>query len=262
IDTLLASLLITGSISWLYYADRLLELPIGLVAITIATVMLPNLSRLHAAHSQAGFSRTLDWGLRVSLLFALPAAVALYLLAVPVIATIFYRGALTALDVRMTALAVQAFAVGMVAFTLVKVLAPAYFARQDMRTPLRIAVIAVSVNVVLNLALFQIMGHVGLALATTTAAVVQSWLLLRGILQGGHFRPDGAFYRYLGKLVAATAVMALPLIYVSPPAQAWLTMTSVTRTGWLAGVCCAGGALYFLVVWLLGVRPAHLRYHV
>ncbi len=262
VDTLLASLLVTGSISWLYYADRLLELPIGLVAVTIATVMLPNLSRLSATRSMEGFNRTIDWGLRVSLLFAVPAAVSLYLLATPVIATIFYRGALTAIDVHMTALAVQAFAVGMVAFTLVKVLAPAYFARQDTRTPFRFALVAVAVNIVLNLALFQVLGHVGLALATTTAAVVQSWLLMRGIIRGGQFVPDPAFYRYLAKVTLAAAAMALLLIYVCPPDQAWLIMPSLLRVMWLAGICGGGALLFFVVMFLLGMRPAHLRYHV
>jgi putative peptidoglycan lipid II flippase len=262
IDTLLASLLITGSISWLYYADRLLELPIGLVAVTIATVLLPNLSRLHARAAAEGFARTLDWGLRVSLLFAVPAAVALYVLAVPVIATIFYRGALTALDVNMTALAVQAFAVGMIGFTLVKVLAPAYFARQDTRTPVRFAVVAVLVNLLLNLALFRVMGHVGLALATSTAAVVQSWLLLRGLIRRGHYQPDAAFLWFLGKIALAAAVMVVPLIYVPPAEQSWLAMSSLMRAAWLGGICLAGGGLYFIVLILLGVRPAQMRYRV
>ncbi len=260
IDTLLASLLMTGSISWLYYADRLLELPIGLVAVTIGTVMLPNLSRLHASRSTAGFARTIDWGLRTSLLFAVPAAAALYILAVPVIATIFYRGALTVFDVRMTALALQAFAVGLVAFTLVKVLAPAYFAREDTRTPLRFAVVAVAVNVTLNLALFRVMGHAGLALATSVAAIVQSWLLMRGVLRGGHYRPDAGFYRYLLKIAVAALVMALPLIYMAPEAGAWLHATTPTRAMWLSALCIGGGVIYFVAVWSLGVRPAQLRY--
>ena len=172
IDTMLASTLMTGSISWLYYSDRLLELPIGLVAVALGTVLLPNLSRLDSEDDLDGFRATLDWGLRVGAFFAMPAAAALYVLAVPLISSIFMHGALTALDAKMPALSLQAFAVGLLPLVLVKVLAPGFFAQEDTRTPFRIGVVAVAVNVVLNLALFRIMGHVGLALATSAAACV------------------------------------------------------------------------------------------
>jgi len=262
VDTMIASLLVTGSISWLYYADRLLELPIGVVAVAISTVMLPNLSRLHAQKSSEGFARTLDWGIRMALLFALPAAAALYILAVPIIAAIFQRGALTAADVTMTALALQAFSVGLVGLTLVKVTAPAYFAREDTTTPFRIAVVAVGVNLALNLALFKPMGHVGLALATSTASLVQTFLLARGILIAGLYRPGRDFARFCTRVVLAVAAMAAVLVVACPPASEWTRMAELPRALSLLGLCAAGGLTYFLVLGILGMRPASLRYRV
>jgi putative peptidoglycan lipid II flippase len=262
VDTMIASLLVTGSISWLYYADRLLELPIGVVAVAISTVLLPNLSRLNARGDGAGFSRALDWGVRASLLFAVPAAAALYLLAVPIVASIFHRGAMSETDVAMTALALKAFAVGLVALTMVKIAAPAYFAREDTRTPFRIALVAVSVNLALNLALFKPMGHAGLALATSCAAVVQAYLLLRGVVGAQLYRPGADFARFGLRVLAAVAVMGAVLLALAPPAAQWLEMRELERALMLAMLCAAGGGTYFLTLWLLGMRRAQLRYRV
>jgi putative peptidoglycan lipid II flippase len=262
VDTMIASLLVTGSISWLYYADRLLELPIGVVAVAISTVLLPNLSRLHARGETEGFARALDWGVRMSILFALPASAALYVLAVPIVATIFHRGALTGADVAMTALALEAFAVGLVALTLVKVAAPAYFAREDTRTPFRIALVAVSVNLALNLALFKPMGHAGLAFATSCAAVVQSYLLLRGVLVARVYRPGADFARFALRVVGAAAGMVAVLVVLTPAAPAWLAVDDVSRAIRLVAICAAGAATYFAVLWLVGLRPAALRYRL
>lgn len=261
VDTMIASLLVTGSISWLYYADRLLELPIGVVAVAIATVMLPNLSRLNAEQSTEAFSRTLDWGIRMSLLLVLPAAAALYLLAVPIIATIFGRGALTPTDVAMTALALEAFAVGLVGLTLVKITVPAYFAREDTRTPLRFALVAVGVNLALNLALFKPMGHVGLALATSAASLVQTFLLVRGIVRAGLYRPGRDFYFFLLRVAAGVAVLSAFIVVLAPPSGLWTSMGEIERAGWLAALCAGGGLAYFATLWAAGLRPGMLRYH-
>ncbi len=150
LDTVLASFLPTGSVSWLYYSDRLAELPLGVFGIAVATVILPGLSRQHASDSPEKFSETLDWALRLILLIALPAAVALVILAEPILATLFQYGKTTVVDVNMSSLSLQAYAVGLVAFMLIKVLAPGYFARQDMKTPVRIGIIAMASNMVLN----------------------------------------------------------------------------------------------------------------
>ena len=161
IDTILASMLLTGSIAWLYYADRLLELPIGLVAVALGTVLLPSLSRLAGQEQRAAFSRTLDWGLRMGVLLGLPASMALALLAEPLIATIFLHGEMTAIDAAMASLALRAFACGALPLVLVKILAPAFFADKDTRTPLRFALIAIGVNVALNLSLLLVVRPCG-----------------------------------------------------------------------------------------------------
>jgi putative peptidoglycan lipid II flippase len=262
IDMVLASLLTIGSISWLYYADRLMELPIGLVAIAIATVLLPNLSRLHAAGSRQDFSRALDWGLRMGLLLGVPAAVALYLLAVPLVATVFYHGAMTAADVAMAALALQAFSICPVAISLAKISAPAYFSREDTTTPFRIALVAVLVNIVLNLALFRIMGHVGLALATSTAACVQAYLLIRGTLVSGVYRPERTWWKFGGRLLVATALLAGWLWVLAPEGALWLDMPLLERVGRLAVICVGGVIVYFGALALAGLRVRDFRYHV
>lgn len=260
VDTAIASLLMTGSISWLYYADRLMELPVGLVAIALATVLLPNLSRLHAAGATKAFSRALDWGVRMGLLLGLPAALALYLLATPLVATVFFHGAMTGGDVIMAALALKAFAIGPVAISLVKIFAPAYFSREDTRTPLRIAIVAVLVNVTLNLALYRIMGHVGLALATSTAACVQAYLLIRGVLVAGAYRPDANWGKFLGQLGIGCAAMVGWIWAVAPPDAVWLTLDVEQRVIQLTFVCAGGLAVYFAGLALAGVRPRHLRH--
>jgi len=262
VDTMIASLLVTGSISWLYYADRLLELPIGLVAVALATVLLPNLSRLHAGGRAEAFERTLDWGVRMGLLFAVPAAAALYVLSIPIVAAVFHRGALTAGDVRMTALALEAFAVGLVALTLVKIAAPAYFSREDTRTPFRIALVAVAVNVALNLLLFKPMGHAGLALATSCAGVVQAFLLLRGIVRAGLYRPGRDFAIFTARLLIAGCAMVAVLVWLDLPDAQWLVLADTQRAGRLALLCAAGAGTYFAVLAIGGLRPSQLRYHV
>ncbi len=258
IDTMLASTLMTGSISWLYYSDRLLELPIGLVAVALGTVLLPNLSRLDSEENLSGFRETLDWGLRVGGFFALPAAAALYVLALPLISSIFMHGALTELDARMAALSLQAFAAGLVPLVAVKVLAPAYFAQEDTATPFRIGVVAVIVNVALNLLLYRIMGHVGLALATSAAAMVNAFLLWRGLHQTGRCRPSRQSALMLGRCSVATVCMVLTLLWVAPDGADWLETTVLDRALWLVGSVAAGIAAYLAGIWLLGGRISHL----
>ncbi len=258
IGTILASTLQTGSISWLYYSDRLLELPIGLVAVALGTVLLPNLSRLDSADDTVGFSKTLDWGVRVGVFFGIPAAAALYLLALPLVASIFMHGALTDIDARMTALSLQAFAVGLVPLVGVKVLAPAYFARQDTKTPFNYAVIAVAINVVLSLALFRFMGHVGLALATTGAAWINALLLWRGLVSAGNYRPSAMTGYALLRVALATSVMIASLGYLVPESAQWLTASVSARAMWLSVAVAGGSGVYAIVLLLSGARLRHL----
>ena len=267
IDTILASTLMTGSISWLYYADRLLELPVGLVAVALGTVLLPNLSRLASTRDDAGFAATLEWGLRMGLLLGLPAAVALYALALPLVAGLFYHGAMTALDVRMTALALQAFSVGLLPLILVKVTAPAYFAREDTATPFRFAVAAVMTNVGLNLALFSWFGHVGLAFATSAAAWVHAMLLLRGLvgpaaLPERRYRPTRGLMLTLVRAAAAALLMGLALAVLLPEPARWLEVGVWQRAGWLLLAVPSGAAVYLLLVVAMGERPRGLLHRV
>jgi putative peptidoglycan lipid II flippase len=262
VDSMIASLLASGSISWLYYSDRLMELPIGIVAVTIATVLLPNLSRVHSHGDLAAFDRTIDWGVRTCLLFGIPAAAALYVLSLPLMATVFFHGKMTAYDVVMASLSLQAFAVGLLGFSMAKVAAPAYFAREDTRTPFRIAVITVALNIVLSLALFKVAGHVGVAFATTTASIVQSYLLLRGTIRRGLYRPGLDFAKFLAKVVGASALMIVLLVGMAPTSSEWLRMTVRERIVEMAMLCSAGGFLYFVVLWVAGMRPRDMRYHV
>jgi len=263
IGGIIASMLGVGKISLLYYSDRLMEFPLGLFGIALATVTLPYLSRQYANESMDEFSATLDWSMKLVLLIALPAAIGLIILAEPLVATIFYGGAFNDDDVRMTALAVQAFSVGLIGFSFVKILAPAYFAREDTRTPVRIGLIALAVNFVLSVALALYLtaidfasSHAGLALAISIAALLNAYLLYRGLRRDGIIRHSPGWRRLLIQVLLANAVMLGILDWLNHPVAWWLAVDLITRIAWLA-VCVAGGVIvYALVLLSLGMRPA------
>lgn len=271
LDTMLATFLPTGSVSWLYYSDRLSELPLGVFAVAIATVILPNLSRHHAASSTEAYSQTLDWALRMVLLIAVPAAAALMLLAEPILATLFlYGDVMTPRDMTMATYSLRAYSLGLVAFMLIKVLAPGFFARQDMRTPVRIGVIAMVSNMFLNL-LFVLplhhywqIGHVGLALATSVSAFLNAGLLFLALRSKAIYAPGGAWLRFMINLIAAVAAMTAVLVLVANQFDAlnklvWQQLSWWQRTGGIGLVCSAGFGAYIAVLWLTGMRPADLR---
>ena len=263
IGGIIASMLGVGKISLLYYSDRLMEFPLGLFGIAIATVTLPYLSRQYANESMDAFSATLDWSMKLVLLIAVPAAIGLIILAEPLVATIFYGGAFDGNDVRMTALAVQAFSIGLVGFSFVKILAPAYFAREDTRTPVRIGLIALAVNFVLSVSLAWYLtsinfasSHAGLALAISVAALLNAYLLYRGLRRDGVVRHSSGWRKLLVQVVIANAVMLGIIDWLNHPVAWWLDVDIFTRIAWLT-VCVAGGAIvYFLVLLSLGMRPA------
>jgi putative peptidoglycan lipid II flippase len=258
LDTVLASFLITGSISWLYYSDRLMEFPLGVLGVALGTVILPNLSARQAESDPDAFNRTLDWGLRMALIFGLPAAMGLAVLAGPMIATLFLSDVFTAHDVGMARLSLMAYASGLLAFILIKVLAPGFYARQDTRTPVRIGVIAMAANMLLNLALIVPLQHAGLALATSLSAYLNAWLLLRSLKKSGAYRPLAGWPALAGRVLSACALMGLGLYWLAPELGAWLTSGTWWRIGWLAWVIAVGGLLYVLFLLLLGLRPAQL----
>ncbi|MCB1699212.1 MAG: murein biosynthesis integral membrane protein MurJ [Pseudomonadales bacterium] len=265
LDTVLASFLPTGSVSWLYYSDRLAELPLGVFGIAIATVILPNLSSHSAASREGKFSLTLDWAMRSVLLIGVPAAVALVILSEPILITLFQYGELGAEDVAMSSLSLQAYSLGLVAFMMVKVLAPAYYARKDTTTPMKIGIVAMVVNMVLNLVLvFPFMhywnaGHVGLALATSGAACLNAGLLLRGLLRDGVYHAHGGWGSYTLRLVLATTGMAATLVLLGDETATWLAWDWQRRALQLALACVAGAGAYLAVHLVLGTRLRHLR---
>ena len=256
LDTIIASFLVTGSVSWLYYSDRLVEFPLGVFGIALATVILPGLSEQHAQGS--GFSRTLNWVLRWVMVIALPAATGLAVLAGPLLCTLFQYGALTGHDVEMSARSLMAYSFGLVGFTLIKVLAPGYFARQDIRTPVRIGVIAMIFNMVMNLALVVPLAHAGLALATSLAAFVNAGLLYRGLRKAGVFEPEPIQRRVFAQASLASLVMAAVLYWLAPGLEQWLVWDTFQRVSQLLICVSAGVVSYTVALWLAGVRVKHL----
>ncbi len=254
LDTVLASFLQTGSVSWLYYSDRLSELPLGVFGIAIATVILPSLSRKHADDAPDAFSKTLDWALRAVLLIGLPAAVALLLLAEPLIATLFYHGALTEFDVSMSVLSLRAYASGLMAFMLIKVLAPGYFSRQDTKTPVKIGVIAMVLNMVFNLILIWPLAHTGLALATALSAWLNAYMLYRGLVKEKVYWLQPGWLRFICQMVFALVVMVVVILGVLQLMPDWLTMSVWQRVGYLSIVVVSGVFSYFAGLYLSGVK--------
>ena len=259
LDTVLASFLQTGSVSWLYYSDRLSELPLGVFGIAIGTVILPNLSRKHAAQSKEEFAATVDWAVRAVLLIGVPAALALVLLAEPLIATLFHYGEVTDRDVVMSAQSLRAYSLGLLAFMLIKVLAPGFFAREDTKTPVKIGVIAMVANMVFNLALVIPLAHAGLALATSLSAWLNALLLWRGLAREGAWRPQPGALRFLLQLLAANAVLAVIILVLSQPVPSWLASGGLDRTLDMAMLVVAGAGAYFVALALVGMRVRHFR---
>jgi putative peptidoglycan lipid II flippase len=258
LSTLLASFLAAGSISWLYYSDRLMEFPLGILGVALGTVILPKLAREHNVRSSQAFSATLDWALRWVLILGLPAALGLVFLAGPLFATLFYSDAFTANDVRMAALSLMAYGPGVLGFLAIKVLAPGYYARQQIWAPVRIAVGAMLANMALSLAFMGPLGHAGLALATTLAALFNAVLLLCGLVGEGAYRPGPGWARLLAQGIAAGLGMGLFLHLGCPATDQWLPLRTGERAVRLLGWIGAGALVYGLILLGLGVRPRHL----
>ncbi|SFC27848.1 putative peptidoglycan lipid II flippase [Marinospirillum celere] len=259
LDTLLASLLVDGSVGWLYYADRLVELPLGVFGIAIATVILPSLSRQHASEDKEKFSQLLDWSVRMVLLLGLPASLALILLAEPLLITLFQHGAMTAYDVEMAALALRAYALGLLAFMLIKVLAPGYFARQNTRTPVRIAIKAMVANMVFNLILIIPLAHAGLALATAASAFLNAGLLAQGLRKEGVLHWTPGWGRYGLQLAFALLLLIGLILGLSPSSAVWLDWGIAERILRLSLIVVLGAGLYGLALLVAGIRMRHLR---
>nr|WP_255557860.1 murein biosynthesis integral membrane protein MurJ [Photobacterium sp. WH24] len=258
-DTFIASFLMTGSISWLYYSDRLLEFPLGLFGIAIATVILPALSRKHVDQNREHFAHTMDWGVRMVLLLGLPAMLGLMVLAKPMLMVLFMRGEFTPNDVEQAGMSLLAYASGLLNFMLIKVLAPGYYARQDTRTPVRYGVIAMVTNMVFNAIFAYFLGYVGLALATALSGLVNAALLYRGLHRAGVYRISRTTFGFVVRLVIAGVAMVGVLLWLSPDMAHWLSLGLVQRVYWLTGLIGIGAVTYLLSLTVTGVRLHHLR---
>ena len=254
INTVFASFLGTGSVSWLYYADRLMEFPSGILGAALGTILLPSLAKYHASDNRDEYSKLLDWGLRLTLLLAAPAALALAIIAVPLITTLFYHGAFSAVDVFRTRDALTAYSVGLLGLILVKVLAPGFYARQNVRTPVKIALASLLVTQLLNLALIGWLKHAGLALSIGLAACLNAGLLYRGLRRHGIYSPQPGWPRFYAKLAIALLIMGVALWFAGGDAADWLRWNTTERLLRLLAIVMFGAAVYFVTLWLTGFR--------
>lgn len=261
LDTVLASLLAAGSVSWLYYSDRLVELPLGVFGVAIGTIILPALSRRHAEKSKEHFAAMLDWAIRMVLLLGLPAALALAVLAEPLLITLFHYGAMTDTDIQMAAMSLRAYSFGLVAFMLIKVLAPGFYAQQNTRTPVKVGIIAMVANMVFNLLLIWPLAHAGLALATALSAFLNAGLLGYLLYKRDVLVFQLGWQRFAFQLLGGSTLMSLALYFVAPDWHDWLSFGLWQRISWVSGLVVLGGGLYFTWLAALGLRVRHFKIH-
>jgi len=254
INTIFASFLVAGSVSWLYYADRLMEFPSGLLGVALGTILLPSLSKCHADNNTAEYSKLLDWGLRLVFMLTLPAALALGMIAVPLLATFFQRGAFDAHAVLMTSQALVGYSVGLIGMILVKILAPGFYARQNIRTPVKIGIVTLVATQAMNALFIGWIQHAGLALSIGLGACLNSAILFYYLRKDGIYLPEPGWAKFLAKLGAALLALGLTLWFGMGSEQHWLTANGWTRIIHLTWLVLLGIAVYFAVLWLLGFR--------
>ena len=254
VDTIFASNLADGSISWLYFSDRMVEFPLGVFGIALATVLLPNLSSEHAKKETGKFSSMMDWALRWVFLIAVPAAIGLAVLAVPVLATLFQYGEFTSYATIMSGKSLLAYSLGLPAFILIKVFATGFFSRQDTKTPVKIGAFAMFANIGLNFLLVGQFAHVGLALATSLSAILQAFLLFWLLRKEGFYRPEPGWFKYGIQIIVAVSTMAFLIHYFIALPEQWFAWNMLQRIGQLTLWIFAGGICYFAVLWITGIR--------
>lgn len=253
LDTVIASFLMTNAISWLYYSDRLLEFPLGLFGIAIATVILPTLSRNHVQSDKHAFSANIDWAVRLIAFMGIPAAVALFILAMPLLLVIFQRGQFTVEDSHMASLSLMAYSAGLFSFMLVKVFAPAFYSRQDIRTPVKYGIITMAANMVFNLILAVPFSYVGLAMATALSGTLNAVLLYRKLSQQGVYTISKQTWIFLLKVVLASAAMVAVIEWFMYDFN-WINQGFSKRAYFIAQVIGLGMFTYALAGLLFGVR--------
>lgn len=254
INTIFASFLESGSVSWLYYADRLMEFPTGLLGVALGTILLPSLSKSVADKAEQEYSALLDWGLRLTLMLALPAAVALAVLAVPLVTSLFHYGAFTEHDVWMTRQALIAYSLGLLGLILVKVLAPGFYARQNVKTPVKIAVVTLIATQLMNLAFVGIFRHAGLALAIGLGACLNAGLLYYYLRKNGTYQPQPGWLAFIARVIIALVAMGIALWLGTGDSSTWLHASLWAKLVNLLLLVVLGVSVYFAVLWLLGLR--------
>jgi putative peptidoglycan lipid II flippase len=254
INTIFASFMVSGSVSWLYYADRLMEFPTGMLGVALGTILLPSLSKSFAENADGEYSQLMDWGLRLTFILALPAAVALAVLAVPLVTSLFYYGAFTPHDMWMTRQALMAYSLGLLGLILVKVLAPAFYSRQNIKTPVKIALFTLAATQIMNLAFYRPLAHAGLALSIGLGACLNAGLLYYHLRKANVYQPQPGWILFMFKLLLAVTTMALILYVAAGASEVWLHYRAMQKLLHLAGLVLLGAATYFGVLWLLGIR--------
>lgn len=260
LDTLLASFLAVGSISWLYYSDRLVEFPLGVFGVALGVVILPKLSKSHANDDTEAFSHALDWGLRCVLLIGLPASIGLFLLAEPMISTLFQYQQFGHFDVLMASRSLMAYSLGLMGFILIKILVPGFTSRKDMKTPVRFGIYAMCANMLLNIIFIIPLAHAGLALATSIGAFFNASLLLKKLLKDKIYHPGKGWLLFIIRIVIANATMAY-LLYRYVDADLWDDWLLMDRATHLAFWIIGAMLVYGLVLVVLGLRRRHFRYN-
>lgn len=254
LDTLFASLLVVGSVSWIYYSDRLMEFPLGVIGVAISTVILPHLSRHHASQSHEDFSHTLDWALRCVLLVGVPAAVMFAVISGPLLSTLFQHGHFDGYSVLMARKSLTMFALGIAPFMLIKILASGFYAKQNMRTPVRIGMVAMVSNMVFNATLIWPLKHAGIALATSLSAMINAGLLLYFLRQEKIYQPREGWHYFGFRLLAANSILAVWLWYGAGDIDVWLKQSTVWRLEHLSGLMLSAVVIYFIGLWVTGMR--------
>lgn len=260
INTNIATWLTPGSVTWLSFADRLMEFPTALIGVALGTVLLPSLSKANADPDKTQYSQLLDWGLRLVLVLGLPAALCMVLLSDAMVATLFHYGAFTGADVMQTRTAVMAYSAGLIGLLAVKILAPGFYGKQDIRTPVKIAIVILCCTQLFNLVLVPWLAHAGLALAIGLGACLNALALYVGLRRRGIYQPGAGWIAFFTKQFFALLCMAAPLWFAAQRID-WLALqaTPVLRIGLLAAVLGVSALVYLLVLALLGIRPSHFR---
>tara|TARA_B100000475_G_scaffold200553_1_gene185233 strand:+ start:3244 stop:4782 length:1539 start_codon:yes stop_codon:yes gene_type:complete len=248
INTIFASFLSSGSVSWLYYADRLMEFPAGVLGVALSTILLPNLSKSFSKKKTGDYSELINWGLRFGILLAVPAAIALAILAIPLISTLFYYGAFTKTDILMTQYALVAYSIGLVGLILIKILAPAFYAQQNIKTPVKIALFTLFCTQFMNLIFIGYLKHTGLALAIGLGACINAGLLFYNLKKGKVFKLNSGWPIFLSKIIVAAFIMALGLIYFKGSIELWVNYSALSRFSHLIALILFGTTIYFLTL--------------